>query len=342
MRVDEFVSKHVNFLSGRIKLAYSKQLAEEDKTEKPNAEINNDTVELNDKIINISKIMNLCPVCANGDKPTGAHKCYVCKKDVHAIDGCSVALGEEGYGQARICKDCSENNIVNDILPSREVENWRGLATTKEKKTRSKYLQKDNIENQFLLNDKIMKIPIMKNGGNITMQSVKLDNKRFSFTNTCAFDSILQLFIAAYFDKDEIKNFILLNNLHIFFQLIVNIATHGIRKHSYRLRGQILNDIFTGTSLPNNCILIDCTVNIGYLCSKLFTKHPPFSEVSKCSNNCTERKKIFSLLHANINSLIHEDFNAIENNIIIQGSRRCCQTNCNGFETTTLSHTRNY
>jgi len=342
MRVDEFVSKHVNFLSGRIKLAYSKQLAEEDKTEKPNAKINNDTVELNDKIINISKIMNLCPVCANGDKPTGAHKCYVCKKDVHAIDGCSVALGEEGYGQARICKDCSENNIVNDILPSREVENWRGLATTKEKKTRSKYLQKDNIENQFLLNDKIMKIPIMKNGGNITMQSVKLDNKRFSFTNTCAFDSILQLFIAAYFDKDEIKNFILLNNLHIFFQLIVNIATHGIRKHSYRLRGQILNDIFTGTSLPNNCILIDCTVNIGYLCSKLFTKHPPFSEVSKCSNNCTERKKIFSLLHANINLLIHEDFNAIENNIIIQGSRRCCQTNCNGFETTTLSHTGNY
>jgi len=70
-----------------------------------------------------------------------------------------------------------------------------------------------------LLNDKIMKIPIMKNGGNITMQSVKLDNKRFSFTNTCAFDSILQLFIAAYFDKDEIKNFILLNNLHIFFSI---------------------------------------------------------------------------------------------------------------------------
>jgi len=185
----------------------------------------------------------------------------------------------------RICKDCSENNIVNDILPSREVENWRGLATTKEKKTKSKYLQKDNIENQCLLNDKIMKIPIMKNGGNITMQSIKLNNKRFSFTNICAFDSILQLFIAAYFDKDEIKNFISSNNLHIFFQLIVNIATHGLRKHSYRLRAQILNDIFTGTSLPNNCILVDCTMNIGYLCNKLFTKHPPFTEISKCSNN---------------------------------------------------------
>jgi len=119
------------------------------KTEKPNAKINNNTVELNDKIINISKIMNLCPVCANGDKPTGAHKCYVCKKDVHAIDGCSVALGEVGYGHARICKDCSENNIVNDILSSREVENWRGFATTKEKKMRSKYLKKIILKTNF-------------------------------------------------------------------------------------------------------------------------------------------------------------------------------------------------
>lgn len=111
-----------------------------------------------------------------------------------------MPLGEEGYGQARICKNCNDNNIVKDVLPTREVENWRGLGMTKEKK-RSKYLQTDNIENQLLITDKITKIPVMKNGGNITTQSVKMDSKRFSFTNTCAFDSTLQLFLAAYFDK---------------------------------------------------------------------------------------------------------------------------------------------
>jgi hypothetical protein len=126
----------------------------------------------------------------------------------------------------------------------------------------------------------------MKNGGNITTQSVKMGSKRFSVTNTCAFDSILQLFLAAYFDKDEIKNFISLNNSHIFFKLVINIATHGIKKYSYRLRAEILSEIFTGTPLPNNCILIDCAVNIGFFCNKLFTKYPPFSEVSKCSNGC--------------------------------------------------------
>lgn len=56
----------------------------------------------------------------------------------------------------------------------------------------------------------------MKNGDNITTQSVKMGSNRFSLTNTCAFDSILQLFLEAYFDKDEIKNFVPLSNSHIF------------------------------------------------------------------------------------------------------------------------------
>lgn len=82
MRVDEFVSKHVNFLSGRIKLAHSRSVAEENKMEEANIEINNEsikdtiekTVELTvDEIINIPNIANSCPVYANGDKPTGAH-----------------------------------------------------------------------------------------------------------------------------------------------------------------------------------------------------------------------------------------------------------------------------
>ncbi|KAL6417590.1 hypothetical protein ACFW04_007385 [Cataglyphis niger] len=79
------------------------------------------------------------------------------------------------------------------------------------------------------------------------------------------------------------------------------------------------NEIFTGTLLPNNCILINCAVNVGFLCSKLFTKYLPFTEVSKSSNDCAERKKIFSLLYVDINLLKCQDFKAIKNNIIIKG-----------------------
>lgn len=41
--------------------------------------------------------------------------------------------------------------------------------------------------------------------------------KKYSFTNTCAFDSILQLFIGAYFDKDNIKGLINTESNNIFF-----------------------------------------------------------------------------------------------------------------------------
>jgi len=35
---------------------------------------------------------NICMVCINGHNPTGAHKCDVCKKAVHIIDGCSYNI----------------------------------------------------------------------------------------------------------------------------------------------------------------------------------------------------------------------------------------------------------
>lgn len=87
MRVDEFVLKHVNFISGRIKLANAQSRNLTDATEESHIEISEDEIEPINKIITASSTTNSCPVCSNGDKPTGAHKCYICNKAVHAIDG---------------------------------------------------------------------------------------------------------------------------------------------------------------------------------------------------------------------------------------------------------------
>lgn len=85
-----------------------------------------------------------------------------------------------------------------------------------------------NLEQDFSL-DKIQKIPIIKHGGNISIKSVQIENQKFSFTNTCAFDSILQLFISAYFDKNYIKDLIHKENSNMFFKLTLNVVTHGIK-----------------------------------------------------------------------------------------------------------------
>lgn len=73
------------------------------------------------------------------------------QKNVHAIDSCSVPVGEEGYGQKRMCKICQKTNNIQNIIASREVEDWRGLATTQETQSRGRYLQGKCIENEFLL-----------------------------------------------------------------------------------------------------------------------------------------------------------------------------------------------
>jgi len=52
-----------------------------------------------------------CPACKNGDQPSGAHVCYICQKNVHALDSCSASVGEEDYGQKRICKNCRKQII---------------------------------------------------------------------------------------------------------------------------------------------------------------------------------------------------------------------------------------
>jgi len=46
-----------------------------------------------------------CPACRNGDQPNGAYVCYIYWKNVYALDACSAPVGEEGYGQKKICKN---------------------------------------------------------------------------------------------------------------------------------------------------------------------------------------------------------------------------------------------
>lgn len=200
MRADLFITKHIKFLSGRVKLVNAMQDKNIETAETAKIAEEFSTTVTSEQFImtdNNVEINVECSVCANEDKPTGAHKCYICHKNVHAIDACSIPYGEEGYGQERICKRCERSGNVNEILATREIEDWRGLASKTSSKSR--YLQRGNPEQDFLL-DKLQKIPIIKNGGKLLVKAVKIGNEKYSFTNTCAFDSILQLFILAYFD----------------------------------------------------------------------------------------------------------------------------------------------
>lgn len=244
-------------------------------------------------------------------------------------------IGEEGYGQKCICKICEKSGKTDEMLATKEIEDWRGLAS--KQPHRGRYLQQGNLDQNFLL-EKIEKMPIIKNGSNMSLKFIIIGSHKYSFTNTCAFDSVLQLFISAYFDKKYIKDFILKENNDMFFKLILNIVTNGIKVSTYKLRALILREIFENSTLHNDCISINCEVTVAFLCKRLFKKYPSFREISVCNCGCAQRKKDLPIVQVDLESLRWKEFNLIEDTIFIQGTRPCCQANCNGYETTAVSY----
>lgn len=56
-----------------------------------------------------------------------------------------MPIGEEGYRQQRICIYCHNINNLQDIIATKEIEDWRDLATAGTK-SKERYLQKDSIQ----------------------------------------------------------------------------------------------------------------------------------------------------------------------------------------------------
>lgn len=113
MRVDEYIAKYIKYLSGRLKLVESKI--------NQTAVIENVVEDLDVSSFNDTDVENnLSPACANGDHPTGIHKCLICYKSVHNLDECSDPLEmEEGFGQKRICFTCKKAGNIDVIIESR-------------------------------------------------------------------------------------------------------------------------------------------------------------------------------------------------------------------------------
>jgi len=119
----------------------------------------------------------------------------------------------------------SKKNILNAIN-SNEVENWRGL-TLKSAKKKSRYLDKNNICLD-LEKTKLRNIPILQNGNNISLKPINIKGKKFSLIQTCASDSIFQIFLLALFQSEEFKT-IATDLDNTFFKIILD--TWNIKKY---------------------------------------------------------------------------------------------------------------
>lgn len=73
-----------------------------------------------------------------------------------------------------------------------------------------------------------------------------INDENYTISNTCAFDSIFQILLAAGHNLNNMQ--IYMNKVaetNLFFKLIINSINNGINLSSYKLRGQILSEIFS-------------------------------------------------------------------------------------------------
>lgn len=115
----------------------------------------------------------------------------------------------------------------------------------KKKKKKSYYQRNDFLENEFIVDEKMKSLPIIKNGHDTQLKAIRIRNKNISLTNTCGFDSVFQVCLCALQDRELLREYVQ-ETENDFLKFVSNVKEKGLSQHSYRLRAQILANIFPG------------------------------------------------------------------------------------------------
>lgn len=228
-----------------------------------------------------------CPACSDQNLPTGAHKCTDCNKSVHLLSGCSYPLPfsqEEGYGQQRLCKNCyiRRENFSED----QAVENWKGLALPPKKRKRSSYLEPNEEFKNIDFSSKRNSNPIgLLRNGNTDLKPILWNGVNVILTNTCAYDSIIQIFSSAFSDSKNYENYVYSLCTDTVFQIIKDVALSSITSRTYYLRILLLRTFCESFLLPNQMLQIKSECTAKTAAKNLFSKFPSFKRNVKCTNS---------------------------------------------------------
>lgn len=261
--------------------------------------------------------INKCVPCAAGDLPTGSHKCIRCFKNVHIISGCSTSIGnEEGYGEKRICDSCYPKEYIQDNYGQRkrklknntsglyeaphlenednEEENWKNINGGNFSKKKSIYLtpNREILLRNLNSRSKTKVIGLIKNGNKSNLMSVMLNGHNYVLSNTCAFDSIIQLLAVAYCDSTEYSKYVLdKKESNTLWHLVFALLRDGVTVQTYRKRAKILINLFPGESMTNGITFLSVEQAADNLLNKLLPQDPCIKINKKC-NNCSHKETV--------------------------------------------------
>lgn len=223
-----------------------------------------------------------CAQCKSDDLSRSGSElvcCIHCKKLIHNVQQCSIRIGEESF----LCVKCydinelaeeeqaanesqrtfeEESSNVNsssalsdcqeapEVIAARQEDQWgpkrRKMKPRSLSKRMSLYINNDKTVVRDLLQWRRVKgLPILLNASTTSLGPSKIQGRDVSLRQTCAFDSLFQLFLALANDNEffrEIVSFIFYNNLleQLFFILYYCLTLYMFCSQIYSFRLQHL------------------------------------------------------------------------------------------------------
>lgn len=182
----------------------------------------------------------------------------------------------------------SENDII-DTIQKEAVENWKGRnqSPTLLRRSRVSILNPHNIDYSY------KDIPLLRNG--YTSKARKTGQKSIVVSNTCAMDSVIAIYCAAYLDNKVAKNEVndaTPENTFSFF--IKTFFTDKKPKFHYENRTKLLMKIFTKENYINqivedeHSITVSCKSGIAGFFEKLVKEDSGRIASHKKTRCCTE------------------------------------------------------
>lgn len=247
VRVDNFITQHVNYLEGTMKLITANEKTATNEIKEGEVECTND-VDFQE-IHSIEATKNDAAIICLNDATESTEK---------VTDEESTQLDFDTTRNANINDDVFDDspNTKSINLKAEEdesVENWRGLGVSKTARPRRSYLEPQKEWRYLDLNDNRNCIPIgfLRNGSSSHLKPIKINKVNYTIINTCAFDSLMQILTTSLCDHEKLNDNSIFgqnNNIH---QIIMKLSSGKVDRSIYGLRAKILSDIFEGKKVCN-------------------------------------------------------------------------------------------
>lgn len=177
-------------------------------------------------------------------------------------------------------KESDENDSFDEKLD--KFENFRGLGDETKKPGKRVKRCASSILNP--VNNCKEKIPILSNG-----YSNPTGTPKIATENTCAFDSVSQIYAASYIDVQRINRY---TPTHSFCDLLYTLFNdNGKRNAVYIKRNKLLHEYFRDETfmkkIAKNLVYINCECTFDYVFRKICDSNPFLSslkQIRRCSD----------------------------------------------------------